>query len=107
MAHAPWPVPPAACAADPAKDTEVLGGLMTLLRELNARYAAASPEGPFFFGSNISVVDLAVVPILARFSIALALYRGFQPLREVRQGCVCVRFESPLLARGSPPSAAG
>jgi glutathione S-transferase len=62
---------------------------MTLLRELNARYAAASPEGPFFFGSNISVVDLAVVPILARFSIALALYRGFQPLREVRQGCVC------------------
>jgi glutathione S-transferase len=57
---------------------------MTLLRELNARYAAASPVGPYFFGDSLSVVDLALITLLARFCIALPLYRGFQPLREVR-----------------------
>lgn len=68
---------------DGSKDREVFGNLMALLRELNGRYAAASPVGPYFFGDSLSVVDLAVVPLLARFSVALALYRGFQPLREV------------------------
>lgn len=90
---------------DPSKDREVFANLMALLRELNGRYIAASSVGPYFFGDSLSVVDLAVVPLLARFSVALALYRGFQPLRE-DDPSVSRLLESVKAAKARPAFAA-
>ena len=77
---------------DPSKDAEKFAALTALLRDLNSKYLAASPVGPWFLGDSLSIVDLAVIPLVARFSIALALYRGFQPLQKVRwdRGRLCV-----------------
>jgi len=43
-------------------------------------YSKASDSGPFFLGEQLSMVEIAVMPFLERFSIALQHYRGFDLL---------------------------
>ncbi len=72
---------------EPEKDKEKFGMVLTLLREINAKYMSVSPVGPWCFGESISIVDIAFLPFLVRFYILFPLYRGFQPLLPVRDLC--------------------
>lgn len=65
---------------DPAADAEKLAAAAAFVRTINAKYAAVPSEGPFLLGSEPSVADAVVLPILLRFYVGLAFYRGFDLL---------------------------
>ncbi len=60
----------------------------TFLLEVEAKYEAAAAttgtSGPYFFGTDISIVDISVLPFLARFSVILNVYRGVDLLSDPR-----------------------
>jgi len=43
-------------------------------------YSKQHPTGPYFFGNDLSLVDIAVLPFLERFTILLKHYRNFELL---------------------------
>ena len=53
-------------------------------RSLSAKYAAQASSGPFFFGAEPSLVDVIVLPLVLRFYVGLAFYRGFDLLPKAR-----------------------
>ncbi|KAL8561938.1 hypothetical protein ACOMHN_001264 [Nucella lapillus] len=56
-------------------------GKSRMLQNLRAFSAAMNEQGPYFFGGEISLVDIAVLPFALRFYI-LGHYRGFALPRD-------------------------
>ncbi len=62
---------------DPAKDVELGNTLISRLTAFDALYASnKSADGPFFLGDKLSLVEIAIIPFLERFSIVLQHYRS-------------------------------
>ena len=57
-----------------------------------AKALAPSEEGPYFFGSQFTIVDIALVPWVLRFSKALKKYRKFELPTEGGDENVWARF---------------
>ena len=87
---------------EPEKQTEKNEAALTFIREVNSRYeqaaALTSSSGPYFYGADISIVDIAILPFLSRFTTILNLYRGIDVLVRVRLcslwSWVCVAFDA-------------
>ncbi|GAQ86786.1 glutathione S-transferase [Klebsormidium nitens] len=60
-----------------AEHEEAKEDYLTALRELSQAYEASSPEGPFFFGPCISLVDIALAPWVPLRDFVLEHYKTF------------------------------
>jgi len=65
---------------DSAKKDECEKKTRAELEWFAAVYAKISASGPYFLGEDLSLVDIAILPFLERFSIALKHYRSFDLL---------------------------
>jgi glutathione S-transferase len=76
---------------DASQDEAKIAAAVTMLKELEGLFAKQSAEGPYFLGETFSLADVALVPMLARFSTTLPFYRGADLLALVRaRACASV-----------------
>eukprot|EP00295_Goniomonas_pacifica_P033723 CAMPEP_0175962636 /NCGR_PEP_ID=MMETSP0108-20121206/36584_1 /TAXON_ID=195067 ORGANISM="Goniomonas pacifica, Strain CCMP1869" /NCGR_SAMPLE_ID=MMETSP0108 /ASSEMBLY_ACC=CAM_ASM_000204 /LENGTH=294 /DNA_ID=CAMNT_0017290465 /DNA_START=9 /DNA_END=893 /DNA_ORIENTATION=- len=67
---------------DPTKDEELATELTKHVHEFNRRMTAASPTGPYYFGEDFTIADLATCTFFDRFRHTLKHYRGYNTLPE-------------------------
>ena len=84
---------------DKEKQEEAKGRFLDGLRTFAG---AMSPDGPYFFGKEISLVDIALIPFAIRFDI-LAYYRNFSLPTDEK----CDRINTWMEAWKSRPSVTG
>ena len=62
---------------DRSKDAGHAAACDALMASMETKYSAASPDGPFFLGAELSAADIAVFPFLDRMVPGLRAYRGY------------------------------
>ncbi len=88
---------------DRSKDAEHIATCTASLAAIEARYAAASADGPFFLGAELSAADIALLPFVMRFSAGLGAYRGWDVAAVAASG-VAPRVAKALAAASSRPA---
>lgn len=68
---------------------KLLQGLEKLVKAM-----APSTEGPYFFGSQFTTVDIALVPWVLRFATVMKKYRNFELPTEGGENNVWSRFKT-------------
>jgi glutathione S-transferase len=62
------------CSADAPAEKE----MDSLLRQVDEELRSTQEEGPYFLGSDVSIVDIMFAPFLERMAASLPYYKGFE-----------------------------
>eukprot|EP01101_Sappina_pedata_P001465 TRINITY_DN11549_c0_g1_i1.p1 TRINITY_DN11549_c0_g1~~TRINITY_DN11549_c0_g1_i1.p1 ORF type:complete len:246 (-),score=111.25 TRINITY_DN11549_c0_g1_i1:84-821(-) len=70
---------------DPQLDQDFQAQVFKATKDLNDKFAAKS-KGPYFLGENLSLADIAIVPFLERYEVALKALLGLSIFDESSAG---------------------